>query len=551
MAPTARSKALALSSLAFLVLAAHGRSLGSGFCWDDAFLVLSNEHVRGFDVARILGGGLWSGAGIQVSYWRPLTLLTIAAQLALTQAPWFLHLGNVALHLSVVILAYAVALRGTSSVLAAFMAAALLGVHPLTVEAVSGISNRGDVLASGFALIAVLLHGTSLSPARMVGTAMAVFAGCACKETGVAALPALLAWDLGFRANGDPAVLLRMLRGRLGIAWAALGAAVISFLLVRYAVVGGFAISPEFLRNPLSVAPWATQRVLALAVLGHAVRLAVWPARLSVDYSFHSLPTDVISAAPLALLGAAVIVAIAIIAARSSRRDPLVTFGIVFAVVAWLPVSNLIFPVEVMFAERFLYMPAVGGCLALGGVAARLLESGRRSDRVRLTAAAGALVLTMLAGRAISRTLDWTDQRALVAAATVATPTNARVQVAWAQLLVQERRWPEADVAYARAIDIWPEFSTAWTERAAVLRNLGRVDDAIAAAYRGVRLDPHDPICWYNLVLELAVAGRFGAALEIAREGLARHPGFDPLVNLAATLQQQHVGSPPDGSPPP
>ncbi len=533
--PTSRSNALALAALSALVVVAHGLSLGSGFCWDDAFVVLGNEHVRSFDVARILEGGLWSGAGLRVRYWRPLPLLTMAAQLAVTGEAWFLHLGNLVLHLAVAVLVYLVSLRATGSRLGAFAAAALFGVHPVTVEVASGIANRGDALATGFVLLAVLSHAAGTTPARIAGTAAAVFAACACKETGIAALPALFAWDLGLRARGDPRALVGMLRGRLGAAWAAAGAATGAFLLVRHAVVGGVALAPDFLRNPLVVASGWDQEVLALATLGQGVRLLVWPDRLSVDYSFHALPTDVAAAAPLAILGGATAVAAAVVAVRSFRRGPAVAFGLVLAAAAWAPVSNLLLRVEVMFAERFLYLPIAGVCVAAAGAAAWL---GARVPRGRLAglAAAAAVILALLGARTIARTLDWRDQRTLVGAAVAASPDNARVQLAWAQLLVDERRWADADRAFERAVAIWPGFAAAWTERATALRNLGRVDEAIAAASRAVQLDPDDPISWYNLALEWALASRTDAALAVAREGLARHPTYAPLATLAARL---------------
>ena len=535
-----RSRLLAIACLVVLTIAAHGRAIGSGYCWDDALTVLGNEHVRNLDVVGTLGGGLWSGAGVQVPYWRPVALLSLAAQFAITQEPWFLHLGNLVVHVAVVLLVFGVSLRGTRSVAAAFSGAALFALHPVTVEVASGIANRGDALATAFALLAILAHAGGLSAGRMVGTAAAVFAACASKETGVAAVPALMAWDLFFRAEGDARALARMLRGRLGIAWASASSAAVAYLVLRRAAVGPFSPAPDFLRNPISAAPWATQKILALAASGQAGRLLVWPHRLSVDYSFHALPTNALEAAPLAVTGAGIAALLLVVTVRTARRHPSVAFGTVLAALGWLPASNLIVPIEVMFAERFLYLPAAGACVAISGVVAGFLARETGSKVLRTTAAAaGAAVLVALGVRTASRTMDWADQRSLVVAATIATPTNARVQLAWAQLLADENRWPEAELAYARATSIWPEFAAAWTERSEALRVIGRRDEAIAAASRALQLDPDDPICWYNHAVALAVAGRLEAALAQAREGVTRHPAYAPLRGLAVDLERR------------
>jgi len=60
------------------------------------------------------------------------------------------------------------------------------------------------------------------------------------------------------------------------------------------------------------------------------------------------------------------------------RRWPAVGAGVWWFLLALGPVSNVIVPINILVAERFLYLPAGGWLLALGGVAAAV--SSRRPD---------------------------------------------------------------------------------------------------------------------------------------------------------------------------
>src|SRR4029078_2303538 len=110
--------------------------------------------------------------------------------------------------------------------------------------------------------------------------------------------------------------------------------------------------------------------LLMLQVVPMWLRLLVWPARLRADY-----PAEAFALPPQlelrAAIGLAIILLFALVARSARKWAPSVSFGIAWAAIALLPVSNIV-PTGVVLAERTLFLPSIGFVLAVGPVAAQV-----------------------------------------------------------------------------------------------------------------------------------------------------------------------------------
>src|SRR5262249_8497308 len=106
-----------------------------------------------------------------------------------------------------VLLAFRLARRLGAASLAAFAAAALLAVHPITVETVGYVSSRPGLLCGAFSLAAVLAWQRALAERRRWFLAMALASwllAVVSKETALALVVVLIAVDWLVVAD-DPA----------------------------------------------------------------------------------------------------------------------------------------------------------------------------------------------------------------------------------------------------------------------------------------------------------------------------------------------------------
>jgi len=279
-------------------------------------------------------------------------------------------------------------------------------VHPVHVEAVASIENRKDLLAMAFGASSLIFYQRSRGGVRRY-LAASVCLVAALLSKAVAAvglvimLPAatLLLGSAG-RQRG-PLGLRRVLLLALPTGVVCLGIATAftgplqSFFTPRsiYMQTEGLCRSySEVLTHTAGAVP-------------ESLRLLVYPARLNADYE---APSARRAREKRAGWGVGIAVVALLAFAWTVRFAPAVAFALLWTMVMYIPVSNLL-PVGHFFvAERYLYVPSFGICLLLALILDRLarVQNERYRARVWVTAITCAIVLAA-AVRTVNRTLDW------------------------------------------------------------------------------------------------------------------------------------------------
>jgi tetratricopeptide (TPR) repeat protein len=497
-----RSDLLPALAVALAAAAPYTPTLGHGFAFDDAPEVVRNDHIRSLrNLPAIFAGGAWDGAGEANPIYRPLTTATYALQHALhglSSAGY--HLGNVLLHAAAGALVLLLALRAGLPLAGAALAALLFAVHPVHVEVVANVAGRKDALATVLVLLAVLAHRAAVrrGGARVILPPLAVAAALFSKESGVAALAILPAWDLlpgreAFRANRRRALAIHAACAAVAVLW----------LVARRAAVGSLGIPLAFIpfaENPLAHAPAAERILTAVAVLGRGLGLFVFPASLSPDHSFEAIPIVRSPLDPRFLGAAAALLAVGTVAIRTARTRPLLAFGAVWWGAGIFPASNLAVPVGTVFGERLLYLPGVGLCLWAGVAGAAALAPGRA--RALRIAAAGAL-LAALAARTVAYASAWSDEVSLFEAAVRAEPASARAHELLGAAYLEVGRAGEGVARLEEALRILergpaPPHETR-VKLGVALERLGRLDGAEREYARILSAAPDHPDALWRL----------------------------------------------------
>ena len=181
------------------------------------------------------------------------------------------------------------------------------------------------------------------------------------------------------------------------------------------------ASSFPFLDNPLVDAGFVRGRLTAVALCARYLWRLVCPITLSADYSYAQIP------AASGTIGDwicwLVVVALAAAVFLSYRWNRTAFFFAGFAAVTFLPVSNLLFPIGAIMAERFLYLPAIAFCACLVLCCAAIPPS----LRVAAPAIAGVLVAAY-ALRTWLRNPDWADDLHMAQALVQTSPNSFKVR---------------------------------------------------------------------------------------------------------------------------
>ncbi|HKY33631.1 MAG TPA: tetratricopeptide repeat protein [Candidatus Polarisedimenticolia bacterium] len=502
-------------------------SLGNGFTFDDTDLVAKNRFVTEPGHLRtLLTSHYWAANDARGDLWRPLTLFTYWIQhRAAGSGPWSFHLVNVALHAAVTALACLLCLRLAGSLAAASAAGLLFAVHPVHTEAVANVVGRAELMAALFVLAGWLWRDRRWSP-------LLYLLGLLSKESAIVLPGLMLVEDLLAKGAGG---------NRNRIRWRAYVpfAAVAAVWLAARALVVGPGVGSE--HAPFNGVPAPFRIMTAVLVLGRYLGLMADPRRLSADYSFDQIPTVTSAADGGFLIGAAACGALLAAAWALRRRLPAAAAGVAAFFVALLPASNLPFGVGVVMAERLLYLPSLGLCLAAGTLAAAGTAPAVRPGR-RLAAACilAGLPSVWLSGLTWRRSMDWRDDFTLFQTTVITSPRSAMAHANLGAAYQKLGRMQEAEEAYRRSLQIDPHRAGAQYSLATLLEATGRPDEAIRYYQEAVRLRPDDREALNNLGRTLLARGRAAEAVETLERAVALAPDAPtPRVNLAAALLHQ------------
>ena len=415
---------LPFAALAAIVFVTYLPSLRNGFVWDDTFILVENPAVRSLaHVAGYFTDATTSASIDAFGFYRPLQTLGFALEYQL----WGLnaagyHATNLALHIFVTLLLFAILCRLGGAAAGAFAAALFFGVHAGHAETVLWIKGQPDLLCAALMLAAFGCHATGRGKTSFALFVLALFA----KESAVVFLPLVVAYDV--------------LVARLPIRTTWLRYAVLLATTLLFMVLRSSALPP--VEGPQAGAlSWGAAVPLTVHVVGLYARLILYPHPLMVDYF------GLRSAWTPAGVAAGVLVAVLYLAAfvvleRKGRRLAafgLAWFALAIGVVLAKNFTGLL-PTTQVIAERFLYIPAIGLALVVCDVV-----TAARAGRARtLALAVVALAALVLAGTTFSRSQEWRSAAKLYAADVEKQPFSERLLRNLASELVDANRFAEA-----------------------------------------------------------------------------------------------------------
>jgi tetratricopeptide (TPR) repeat protein len=355
---------------------------------------------------------------------------------------WWFHATNVALHILTAIVLYFLAVRtlrlpafadryAAWSQPIAWIAAAIFACHPLATDTVAYISSRSEGLAGLFYLLTMFAYSVSISAGEATSRRRAKYAipvltalALGSKEVAATIPLALVLYDFVFVARGD----IRHTRTRAGV---------IAFSTIPLLLGGAYFVARAFVSGTLSTpyqqsAGFGFDRYTPLQYLStqfgvvvHYMRLLVYPTGLNFDYDWPlaTSPFEVRVALPLLVLVAATVLAV-----RSLRSHPFVSFAVFFMILVLAPTSSFM-PLADLAVERRMYIPLAGFALCAAAAGADLMRALAKARGLTVLVAAALIAVGVLSAVTRARATQWGDHLVLYEDAVKKSPGSPRVRL--------------------------------------------------------------------------------------------------------------------------
>jgi len=382
-------------ALAVLTLAVWARTFAVPVHdWDDRVYLFEDprlERPSAANVWRIFTRSFFAN-------YHPVATLTYLFDRTVwgSWAPGF-HLTHLAFYAAGAIVVYFLFVELLRSRSAAFAAAAMYAVHAIHTEPVAWLAQRKDVVCLPFYAGALLAYARYTAAdgsraRRLYAAALALSVAAMLSKGYAVVLPAAFAaFDLCYAAR----LGRRQVLDKLPFAALAAGAVALTVL----------AQDKDSALISLEMTPW--QRLVLLSkVFAVYIARAILPIRLSASYEVSHEWLGWPGAAAGFLLAALAVAGFVLL----RRRVPAAALGIALFVLPLATVMNVFFTLRTWIADRYLFFPTIGSCLALAAAAMR--PSAGPPSRVRVSAlvpSAAVLVVALYSALAVERTGVWTS----------------------------------------------------------------------------------------------------------------------------------------------
>ncbi|XP_017781119.1 PREDICTED: transmembrane and TPR repeat-containing protein CG4050-like [Nicrophorus vespilloides] len=440
----------ALSTIVVLAcVVCYHNSCYCGFVFDDISAIKDNRDLRPHTpLVNVFYNDFW-GTPMHKEQshksYRPLCVLTFRWNYLLWQLePMGYHLVNMLLH-SVVCLMYFRMCSMFLPELSSFVAAMLFAVHPIHVEAVTGVVGRAETLSSVFFLAAFMLYTKASRNKRNTGwkymcmSMASIATAMLCKEQGITVAGVCAAYEIFVSQKirlSDLKYMIKSAKSSYHLPWSseatkrlsALGLTTVCLLLARLQIMGSQL--PVFTRfdNPASVAPTPSRQLTYHYLISVNLWLLLFPCDLCCDWTMGTVPLveSFLDPRNLSTVAAYVFLALLVIAAfttENKQQSVIIIMSLALLILPFLPASNLFFPVGFVVAERVLYMPSMGFCLLVGyGWSILAEKQGKKLAWIALS-----FLLVMHGTKTYLRNWDWETEYSIFMSGLHVNQRNAKL----------------------------------------------------------------------------------------------------------------------------
>jgi len=534
-----------IAAVAFLL---YANTLNHEYALDDYPVIYGNsltmQGVKG--IPMMLKTAYWFGLdGKNDFLYRPLSLVTYAVEWELApNKPQLGHFTNVLLYMLTGVMLFRLFSRllNKYNPVLIFIAALLFIAHPLHTEVVANIKSRDELLCFLFFLLSadlLLEYNLSRKIWQLTLSCICFFLSLLSKES---AITFLAVFPLLFYFFTDMTLKKNAISCMIMVGVAAVYLTIRGSILTSQTTDGDINI----IDNTLIGAPDLNSRLAtAFYILGLYIKMLIFPHPLASDYSYPQIPIVTFSN-PVAIVSLLFYVGIMYYALTRFPKKDILSFCVLYFLIPLSLVANVLFLTRSTMADRFLYVPSFGFCLAVTFLLMKLLKLSTGAmaytnlsamlSKNRSLAGIAAIIFVLFSVKTIARNPDWKNDYSLFSADSKISSNSSRIHFLFANHLIQsvkqelitEDKKPgylqTAEVEMKEALRLYPKSYEALFGLGEYYTTMKDYNKALEYYNMALQIFPNDPKALNNVGNTYFRMNNYQQAFEMLNNAIKQFP---------------------------
>lgn len=522
-------------------------AISGNFVYDDFKVVVENSFVKEWrHLPKVFTKDYFSLSG-EISY-RPLATLSYFADYAIWHKnPLGFHITNVVLHTmnSVLFYLFLRALVPNNKIV--LLSLLFFITHPVLVETVNAIGYREDLLCATFFLVSfiyfiksdtlVYRKSNQITRFTVYYTISLVSYLCALfsKEMAITLPLLLMVFTVFFHQRPWSSLTKRgkgIYTGYLAIS--------LLYLIIRFIVFSNPALHSVYQPGGFLVNLFTMIKILA-----SYIRLSFFPLHLNADYL---VPLVTRPWEGSFILAITFLISIFVIFAVICRTRNMLAAWISWFFITLLPVMNII-PIDNIMAERYLYMPIMGFCVAKGILIYRITDRTLSPRAIPLRQIVQrVLVILMIGGYGftiIRKNGNWRDELTLWTKTIADSQNSHRAHCNLGNVYLERGFIEKAHREYQLAAALNPNNASIHSNLGNLYTKEGQIDKAFQEYQTAVLIgknyaQPHNNLgnIYFNQGAPDKARIEYEEAIRIQPDYAPAHNGLGNVYNDAGDLDQ-------------
>ncbi|MFH0969810.1 MAG: tetratricopeptide repeat protein [Patescibacteria group bacterium] len=501
------------------------------FFWDDFDSIVNNQYIRSWsNFPKFFSQNLTAGAGTINNYWRPLLLISFAADYSIGKiSPFIYHLQSTFWHILSAILIFLIFSKILKNNFISFLTSLLFLIHPLQTEATTYVAGRADPMHSALMLLSFLFFLKSIEIPRIFNkkyllSILFFILALLVKERAII-FPSLIVL---YFITLCPEKIKNNLKRKFKI--------VLPFFLVSFLY---FILRIKFIhfnetfdfgqRNNIGAENLLHQLFAYFKGIWVYTGLIFWPARLYMEKSigisktFFDFQT---------ILGFLIIILSFIATIYSFKNKKIIAFGLIWFYATLSP-SLHIYPIQGLLYEHWLYFPLIGIFFIFSSLIHSLINQTKNENIKKIILFLVLMSALSLGIRTMIRNRDWDNPTRFYEKNISLGGYSARVYTNLGMAYSENKKEEEALAYYQKSIELSPYNYQTWYDMGNSYSSLKEKDKAIDSYTKAIEVNPYFFPSYYNQAAIYIDQKQVKEAIDILNKALEKDPdNLQTIYNL-------------------